>query len=192
MRSSVKRISWMVSQEGVTAIEFAIVAPVLCLLVFGIIEFSLIMLVGNIMESATVISSRLGKTGYTDVGVTREDTILNSVKSHAGVLIDPSLLTVTSKFYKTFNTINDPEPYVDKNGNSTYDSGEPFTDVNGNGKWDADMGTAGYGGPEDVVVYSVSYPWPISTPIIRDLIGDGHGNFVITSHAVVKNEPYNE
>lgn len=177
------------ADDGVSAIEFAIVAPVLVMLVFAIIEFSLIMVVYNVMESATSISSRLGKTGFVVAGQTREQTILNSIKDRAGNLIKGDMLTVTSKFYKQFDQINDPEPYIDANGNGNYDNGENYTDVNGNAQWDADMGASGYGSANDVVVYSVSYPWPIATPIIRELVGSD-GAYTITTHAVVKNEPY--
>jgi Flp pilus assembly pilin Flp len=177
------------AEQGVTAIEFAVIAPTVMLLLFGIIEFGIIMMVYNVMEGATSISSRLGKTGFTTEGLTRQQTILNAIKDRAGSLIDENLLTVSSKFYKQFDQINDPEPYIDANGNGSYNSGETYTDINGNGQWDADMGASGYGSSGDVVVYSVSYPWPIATPIMRELIGSG-GNYTITTHAVVKNEPY--
>jgi Flp pilus assembly pilin Flp len=177
------------SQSGVTAIEFAIIAPVLMLLLMGIVEFALLMMVYNVMEGATSISSRLGKTGFSAAGVTRAQTILNSIDARVGDIIDSQKLTVTSKFYKQFDQINDPEPYIDTNGNGSHDSGETYTDINGNGQWDSDMGSSGYGSAGDVVVYSASYPWPITTPIMRELIGTD-GIFTITTRAVVKNEPY--
>lgn len=177
------------AREGVTAVEFAVIAPVLMLLLFGIIEFSLIMLVTNIMESATAISARLGKTNYADSGLTREKTITNSIANRAGSLVKPANLTITSKAYQEFDQISDPEPYTDTNGNGTRDAGEAYTDVNGNGQWDVDMGVAGFGGAGDIVVYTVTYPWPLVTPIISNLLGNG-GVFTISTHAVVKNEPF--
>lgn len=178
------------NENGATAIEFAVVAPVLLLLVLGIIEFAMIMVVHNTMEGATAVSSRLGKTGYTGSGLTRQQTILNAITDRASTLLEPSKLTVSSKFYKQYDQINDPEPFIDSNGNSSHDSGESFTDINGNAQWDADMGASGYGSAGDVVVYTVSYPWALATPIISNLIGDQDGVFTITTHAVVKNEPY--
>lgn len=175
--------------DGVSAIEFALIAPTLLLLLFGIIEFSLIMMVQSVMEGATAAASRLGKTGYSANGLTREQTILQAITTRAGSLIAPASLTIQSKFYKQFDQINDPEPYTDSNHNGYYDAGEPFTDINGNAVWDADMGTSGYGSAGDVVVYTVSYPWIILTPVMGDIIGT-HGVFTITTHAVVKNEPY--
>lgn len=173
---------------GVTAIEFAVIAPVLILMLFGILEFALIMLVTNMMESATAISSRLGKTGYSAAGISREETILASIRERAGELIDPAQLVITSKFYEQFDQIGDAEPWNDSNHNGTPEPGE-YTDINGNGHYDADMGLAGYGNADDIVVYTVRYPWGITTPIMRELIGRD-GVYTITTHAVVKNEPY--
>lgn len=179
------------TQEGVTAIEFAILAPVLFLLLFGIVEFAVIMLVTNIMENATSISSRLGKTGYVEATLSREETIRQSVINRAGNLIDPLNLTITSKYYEQFDQIGDAEPWNDVNHNGIAEVGE-YTDINGNGQYDADMGLAGYGNAEDIVVYTVRYPWHVLTPIMRELIGDAQGEFPITAHAVVKNEPYDD
>lgn len=179
------------ADEGVSAIEFAVIAPILLLLIFGIVEFATIMLLANIMENATSISSRLGKTGYSASGKSREDTIRDSVIARAGNLIKPSQLVITSKYYEQFDQIGDAEPWNDANHNGIAEAGE-YNDINGNGHWDSDMGLAGYGDAEDIVVYSIRYPWHVMTPIMRELIGDENGDFPITAHAVVKNEPYDD
>ena len=65
MRDTVRRrllARFTRAEEGVTAIEFAMVAPVLIILLMGIIEFSLMMTAYNVMESATTVSARLGAT----------------------------------------------------------------------------------------------------------------------------------
>lgn len=175
--------------RGVTAIEFALVAPVLLLMLFAVIEFSLIMLTNNLMESATATSSRLGKTGFSASGQTREETILQSIADRAGSFINTNNLTITTRVYDQFDQIGDAEPWIDNNANLMPDPGE-FVDVNGNGIYDTDMARVGYGDAEDIVVYTITYPWPIQTPIMRELVGDTNGNFTITTSAVVKNEPY--
>lgn len=188
-RSYVSAGSWLRDARGVTAIEFAVVAPVLLLLIMGILEFSAIMLVSNIMESATAITSRLGKTGFITAGQTREQTIVASITDRTRGLIDPTKLTMSSKAYGEFNQIGDPEPWNDSNNNGVAETGE-YQDINGNGQRDTDMGAAGYGGAGAVVVYTASYPWPVMTPLLRPLIGNAQGNYIITSSSVVKNEPY--
>lgn len=179
------------AREGVTAIEFAVLAPVLLLLMFAILEFSLIMLVSNVMESATSITSRLGRTGFIEAGKSREQTILASIEKRAGTMLDAGKLSITAKHYEQFDQIGDAEPWTDTNGNGIADPGE-YDDINGNGQYDSDMGLAGYGDAEDIVVYTVEYPWQIMTPIMREFLGDAQGIFPITAHAVVKNEPYDD
>lgn len=179
------------AEHGVTAIEFAVVAPVLILMMFGIIEFGVIMLVTNMMESATTVTSRMGKTGFVAAGQTREDTLLAEVRARTGSMLDPDKLTISSQYYAQFDQIGRAEPWNDANHNGIAEPGE-YTDVNGNGMYDSDMGLAGYGDAEDIVVYTVHYPWPIMTPIMREIIGDAEGNFPISASAVVKNEPYDD
>ncbi len=176
-------------EEGTTAIEFAFIAPVLMLMMFGIIELSLMMYTQSVMEGATSISSRLGKTGYTESGISREQTIRNKLSARATGLLNVSLFTIQSKSYSQFDTIGEAEPFLDANGNGQHDAGENYTDVNGNGVWDEDMGRAGYGNANDIVVYNVSYPWHVATPLIGRIFGED-GTLVLKASAVVKNEPY--
>lgn len=177
------------NREGVTTIEFAMIAPVLLLLMMGIIEFSLIMVAYSLMESATTVSARLGATGFATAGISRQQTILNSIAQRASTFIDASKLGITTKYYSQYSNINDPEPFTDSNGNGGRDSGEPYTDVNGNGQWDSDMGIAGLGGAGDIVVYTVTYPWQVVTPMVGEFIGT-NGVVNLTTHAVTKNEPF--
>lgn len=177
------------ASDGVTAVEFAFVAPVLIILLMGIIEFSLMMVAYNVMESATTVSARLGATGFTTSGISRQQTIINQINERAGAFIDVNNITITTKYYSQYDQINDPEPYTDTNHNGTRDSGEAYTDVNGNGQYDTDMGHAGLGGAGDIVVYTATYPWHIVTPIMSSFVGTG-GVFTITTHAVTKNEPF--
>ena len=74
--------------RGTAAIEFGLISLVLITFIIGIVEFSLIMLAQNSLEAATNISSRLGKTGFTEDGLTREDTIIAELEDHAGAIFD--------------------------------------------------------------------------------------------------------
>lgn len=190
MRNTIGRRLWR-ARDGVTAIEFAVIAPVLLLLMFGIMEFAMIMLMTNVMESATAISSRTGKTGGNTDGLTRDQTILAAVQAKTYGLVDMNQLSISSKSYSQFDQINDPEPWTDDNHNGIAEVSE-YEDINMNGIWDSDMGRPGYGGADDIVVYTISYPWPIATPMLREFLGDANGNYVITAHSVVKNEPYDD
>lgn len=174
--------------EGVTAIEFAFIVPVFLLMIMGIIEFSMIMFTSSVMESATNSTSRLGKTGFVAAGSTRQEQIVSNVKNRTHGLLDPGKITVNTEVYSGFEKIGQPEPCISPaTGSCSGTPGVNFVDINGNGTWDQDMGAAGLGDAGDVVVYTVSYPWTIMTPLVNAIIGN---TITLTARTVVRNEPY--
>ena len=174
--------------RAVTALEFALVAPIVLLMIFATIEISWFMLSSVILESAVREAGRAGITGYTPEGMTRNEYIEQQIDDHV-VLMDKSKINFETTVYETFADINQPEPFTDTNANTVYDIGEPYTDANGNGQWDADMGVAGIGGSGAIVVYRVTYPWQMMTPIVAQFFPN-NGEFDITSGMVVRNEPF--
>lgn len=177
------------SDEGVAAVEFALVAPVLIFMTFGIIESGLVYAADILLKNATYDAARTGRTGFITDGSTQDETVRKKILSQAGVLMDPDKITITSKSYKDFGNLKKPEPFTDKNGNGKRDDGENYTDVNGNGKYDTDQGASGYGGTAQVVQYTATYPWTFHTPLIGRVVGND-GTIELTATAVVQNEPY--
>jgi hypothetical protein len=170
-----------------TAIEFAFVAPAFLAMLGAILEFSGIMFVQTILEGSAREASRYGITGFTQEGISREEQILDIVERNTYGIVDLDELEMETLVYENFGDVGQPEPYTDENGNDAYDEGEPFTDVNGNGGWDEDMGAAGLGGPGDVVVYRMSYDWPIIIPLFRPFFGD---TIKLEANIAVRNEPF--
>jgi Flp pilus assembly pilin Flp len=176
------------NEAGVTAVEFALIAPVFMLIVAGIIEISLIMFTATVMESATNITSRVGKTGYIAVGKTRQQQIIDTVNAKTAGFLNPAKITVTSEVYSDFDDVGQPEPCISPpSAPCSGVAGINFMDINGNGSWDADMAAAGLGNAGDVVVYKISYPWSVTTPIISSIIGK---LYTITARSVIRNEPF--
>ncbi|MEQ9327447.1 MAG: pilus assembly protein [Rhodospirillales bacterium] len=170
--------------------EFALLTPVFLALITGIMELAMILFVAALMEGGLRDASRFGITGFEPEGKTREERILEIVGNNTIGLVDMSSATVQSLIYPSFGDIGGAEPFVDADpANGSYDSGETFTDVNGNGSWDPDMGAAGTGGPGDVVVYRLSYDWPLLTPILAGVIGED-GKLRLGASVIVRNEPY--
>jgi len=169
--------------------EFALSAPAALLAACGVIDISMTMFVSTLAEGGLREASRLGITGYTPVGVSRQDRILQVLSEHTIGLIDMATADISFRVYRGFEDIGKPEPFVDANGNDTYDDGESFNDVNGNGAWDADMGTAGVGGPGDVVVYTMTYNWTVLTPLVASVFGN-NGTIQMTASVAVRNEPW--
>ncbi len=173
--------------RGATALEFALVLPVLLLTTVGTIEMAIVLFIGSSMEAAVIEASRFGITGGEDEDMTREDRVLTIVAERTYGLLDMGRVELDTLVYDSFEDIGKPEPFVDANGNGVRDAGEAFTDINGNAQWDADMGAAGLGGPEAIVVYRLSYDWGVVTPMIRGIVG---GSVRHVSSVAVRNEPY--
>jgi hypothetical protein len=182
-------IRFTAEHGGNALVEFALVAPALVLLIVGILELSALMLGEVLLQSAVADASRFGLTGRTLAGRTRQDVIRQIVDTETLGLIDSDQLRFDTLVYPSFDSIGKPESFTDQNGDGAWQSGEPFTDVNGNGKWDADMGAAGLGGPDDVVLYRVRYPWRTWTALLRPVMGT-NGTLELEASLAIRNEPF--
>lgn len=151
-------------ERGVTSIEFALIAPVFIMLLIGITEMSLVLLANHLLENATYNASRTGKTGYVAEGQTQLETVtgvLLSRLSGLAPLLDPSRITITTTSYGSLSDIGQPDQGTEES-----------------------LGTA-----SEVVVYTITYPWQLFTPLIGNLIGDENREINLTSRIVVRNEP---
>jgi hypothetical protein len=172
--------------RGATAIEFALILPALLLFIVGSIEAAIILFIGSSIESAVLEASRYGITGK-EFGMSRQDRILQIVADRTYGLLDMDTVDMDTLVYDSFENIGKPEPLTDTNGNGSWDAGESFIDVNGNGVWDEDMGEAGLGGGGAVVVYRLSYPWGVVTPMLQQVLGQ---SVTHVSSIALKNEPF--
>lgn len=157
-------------ESGSAIVEFALVAPLFILVLFAAIQISIVLLVQNALDTAAREASRVGITGQTQSGETRSQhlnsVIVNTLRIYSGGFIKPGDVKILVKSYADLSDVNNPEPFVDTNGDGKYDPGEPFTDVNGNGVWDADQGVTGsFGLSGQVVEYDISYTWDTVFPI---------------------------
>lgn len=174
--------------DGASAIEFALVSIPVITMIIGILEVAAILFVNVIMEGAIRDAARFGITGYTTGGKSREAIIREIIDDRTLGFVDMANVRITTTIYPDFDSIG-PETYMDANGNGQYDSGETFYDVNGNGAWDANPGTSGAGGAGAVVVYKVSYDWPLLTGLLAPLIGR-NGVIPLSVSTAVRNEPF--
>ncbi|MFC3693512.1 TadE/TadG family type IV pilus assembly protein [Chenggangzhangella methanolivorans] len=174
--------------RGVTMVEFGLIAPVLTLMIMGIVELGLMMAGQAVLDNATFVASRIGKTGYETKDKKQDKQIAEAIQKAASSYLDPNKIIVTSTAYSDYDSMK-PEPFTDTNKNGVRDAGEPFVDVNGNGSYDTNVGSSGYGASGQVVLYTATYNWTLFTPMIGRLIGKN--NVVpLQARVVVKNEPF--
>lgn len=167
----------------------AFAAPALFLLCAGTVEFGMIMFVTVLMESSLRDAARYGITGQIPDNLDRQAYIIDLIDERTMGLVDIDAADIEILSYPTFGDVGRGEDYVDGNGNGEFDGGETYNDENGNGQWDEDVGTPGAGESGQVVVYRITYEWPLLTPLAGPLIGD-NGKFAITATIAVRNEPW--
>ncbi len=185
--------AFLAARDGASAAEFAIVLPVLVLLVGGILEMSMVMFVNVLAEGGLREAARYGITGQGASEGVRDDEIIQIVNDHTHGLIDLETAGLSTMSYGSFGSIGQPEPFEDgSNGhpeNGEFDVGEDFDDVNGNEIWDGDQGAPGAGGPGDVVMYELTYEWEFMTPVLSAFAGQDH-SINMSASIAVRNEPY--
>lgn len=176
-------------RRGVTAIEFAIVAPVMLLLICGTFEMGHIMYARSVLEGAIVEAARAASSTMETNEVDRTLIMRKSVEDTMAVFTKAkgTSVTIETKVYRDFSTAY-PETYTDANGNGKYDFGEAYVDRNMNGKWDPAVQVAGtLGGPGDVVSYTAIFPKQILFNFIASDLGL-RGAVNLSATTVMRNE----
>ena len=170
-------------ETGAAIIEFALVAPVLVVLLLGCFDlgqgiYTKTMLLGSIEKASRDSTIESAVTGTLDAKVT---AAVQQVAPGATV-------TFQRSHYSSFTQVRKSEDFTDTNHDGTCDNGEPFEDANGNGRWDADMGLVGQGGARDAVLYKVTVNYQRVFPLWR-LLGQSSTSQLVAS-TVLRNQPY--
>ena len=123
----IRQLSALVhDQRGVTIVEFAMVSPVLMLMLMGLFDLSYNMYTTEMLQGAiehaarnSSIEGAPGKEAQLDAMVT---TAVHAVAPAAA-------LTFTRRAYSSFTKAGRPEDYSDVDGDGTCDNGESFEDA---------------------------------------------------------------
>lgn len=173
-------------QRGTTIIEFAVVAPVLLMIIIGGMEIGHLGYVKGITRAALQVAAR-------DSGLESNNSnqiaVDAAVRDRIKTVIPNASISIQRRSYTDFTDVNTPEDFNDSNGNGLYDPNECFTDMNGNARWDADRGRSNsQGGADDVVLYTVSVSYNKIFPLWK-LIGQPSTN-VISAETTLRNQPF--
>ena len=154
LASGLRRIP--ADRAGAALVEFALIIPVVLMLLLGTMEFGLNVYMRAVLEGAM---QQAGRNSGLQSSQSDQSAIDTFVRDRVQAILPSATVTFARQNYQTFSNVNKPEDFTDSNGNGVHDSTECFQDANGNGTWDADLGRTGIGGANDVVEYSatVSY-----------------------------------
>ncbi|OJV33887.1 TadE family protein [Sphingomonas sp. 67-36] len=173
-------------RRGATIVEFAIVAPVMLLLLMGLAD---VIYQGYVQSALTGAVQKAARDATIEGNgnVQNTDALDAKVQAMVRKIAPAATFSSTRKSYAYFGAAA-PEPFVDSNHNGVRDAGECFTDINGNGVWDSDPGANGQGGASDVTMYTMTATYPRLFPIAK-MVG-WSSKLTISAMTFLKNQPY--
>lgn len=174
--------------EGVTLVEFGLVAPILLMTIFGIFDIGHGLYMQSVLQGAVQTA---GRDAGLESGRASQATIDQSVKSNVLAVmpfVNPADIAITRTNYENFSDVGKSEDFDDTNGNDEYDATECFTDRNNNDAWDSDVGASGLGGADDIVHYKVTVTYDRIFPLWGLLKQSNRGSIQATT--VMRNQPF--
>ncbi|MEO8421098.1 MAG: TadE/TadG family type IV pilus assembly protein [Hyphomicrobium sp.] len=171
----------MRNDEGVAAIEFAIVALPFFLFVFGIIGIGLYFLASTSLEYGVESAGRKVRTGEADKGDMTVGEFKQLVCDAAGTFIKCSDVAVLVQHATAWSGLS-PQSCTDSKGamvSSTGQSGEPLSKY--------------AGGASEVVLVTLCYKWELANSFKFLKLGsgsDGSGPAIIQASSAFKTEPW--
>lgn len=153
------------NEEGASAIEFAIVLPVLLLFLMGTIEYCYVFYLRGSIETVTHQTARMAMTGarYTGVGGDREAELADSLNKGLGKIagLNPAKTSIERRVYRHLTAV--------RTGSVT--------------------GT-GFGGSGEIVRYIIRYDYEFITPLANLASGSIENRLSLTSTVFIKNEVF--
>lgn len=147
-RTPLRSSCFLADHKGVTAIEFALILPVLLVLIFGIIEFSLVMFASSVIENAATSVARLSMTGNTYSSASRRDMIVAQILQSSKGLLNKDYITVQVSRFSDYVTLPEATKQV------------ATIDLDNSVNTEAEFGVG-----NQPVIYDVRYEWRLMTPL---------------------------
>ena len=166
------------SEDGATAIEFALVAAPFLYLLMAIFETGLMLFSEYVIENGTAQASRMIRTGQVQEQSMSKSQFKDEVCGGLASFLDcQSRLYVDVRSFPDFDSVTttsaiggDGELTPEVTSASSYDPGEAL----------------------EVVVVRVYYDWKLFTPGISKLADLANGRRVLSAGAAFRNEPFGE
>lgn len=171
-------------KRGVTILEFAMVAPVMLLLLLGLFDLGYRSYASSVLQGALHDAARMATVGGYSMA-----QIDSRVKTRLSNFAARSTVTTAAASYYEFSGVSQPEKIVgDTVPLNTYNAGDCFEDVNGNNTYDTDRGRSGTGNADDIVRYSVTISFPRVFPL--GILMGWPSTQTLTANTVLRNQPY--
>lgn len=173
--------------HGATAVEFAIIAPIMLTLMLGMMELGYQAYAQSVLLGAT---NKAARDLTLEDAPTNKSLIEGKIGSMLQTISKKAVVTTTSESFSSFTKVNTYEDFKDLDGDKQFDAGtECFFDVNNSKTWNK-RGKSGLGGADDIVVFTATATYPRLFPVMGMLGWSNTGTVV--ARTTLRNQPYSE
>lgn len=181
-------------QNGIAAVEFALIAPVFMAVLLGTMDLGHTLYVQSVLQGSVQKAAR-DSSLQTGTLAENQETIDEIVIGQIQRLNASATVVPTRRSYYTYTEASNatPEEFTDTPGDedNICNDGEPYVDLNDNDTWDEDGAVDGQGGARDKAVYTVTVAYPRLLPIDKFVPGVSP-TMTISATTVLANQPYGE
>lgn len=159
------------SEGGSAAIEFAIVAPIFFLILFGIVEYSIYIWKRSVLRYVVAEASREIQTGEIQKSADPPNAFRAAYCGFTTTLLDCTELHFDVRAYPALSDVVFTELKIDQNGDPVdfqFDPGE---------------------GDEVVAVRAV-FPHNFITPVLADIFQPAGQPVILIGYSIARNEPF--
>ncbi|WP_306141246.1 TadE/TadG family type IV pilus assembly protein [Roseibium sp. MMSF_3412] len=167
--------SFAKDRDGVTAVEFSMVALPFFIIVFGIIEVGVSMFVNRMVDNSVISAARLIRTGQAQTAGLSADQFKTQICDFM-----PSFMCDADRIVVEVDSVG---TFADAG------STDSLYDADGNLKDDDDL-AYNIGGAGNIVIVKVIYKWPMMTSALNLALDDNGTERYLTSTLVFRNEPW--
>lgn len=163
------------ARRGATAVEFALVAPILIAMLIAIFETTTFLFAQQTLQNAAVSAGRLLMTGQVQNNNTTQSQFATQVCPMVSAVFTCSKLMINVQNYSGFSGASTSEPTLTYNPDGTVSNTWSFTP----------------GTPGQVMVVQLIYQWPIvAGPFGYVLSNLGNGTTEMMGVSAFRVEPY--
>jgi hypothetical protein len=177
------------SRSGATLVEFAMIAPALCLTLLALVDLGYRAYVASVMQGVIHEAARQASVGDRTI-----DQVDEFVEQRLAVFNgEGDELEIEKTSYADYADYDRPEKITsDTAPVGEYNDTDCFEDANGNGEYDTDRGRAdSLGGAEDIVHYRVTLTFNRIVPLGGQVHFLGLSDTqTVSASTLMRNQPF--
>jgi Flp pilus assembly protein TadG len=175
--------------RGVTMVEFALISPVLILLLMGMYDLGHNQYSRSVLEGEMQAAGRASTFETSTLGVNQAVIDAQVTSQIRRIVGQAATVTFSRKAVQSYRGLQlQAEGFIDSNGNNLCDNGETFEDSNGDKTWSPDAAVANQGGAKDVQIYEATVSYARLFPMAT-LLGWSQ-NQTVKAKTILRNQPY--